>query len=379
MYIRLNQLLKTAAVFALLVVPFASRAGGRQGASSQATLEGFGFAVETGPSRDAVRVYLAGYDRLACVNTKTWKVLWSEKTPYGSIDAGPVMSGSTVLYAGGGGAFTIYGVNAKTGHPLWHKDHRSYLMATAPDELFIGEVPGMGVLAITPRTGRKIWDFSRVGPGSINRALYYDGRLYTDSYILNAGDGKLVKELPSGARALAAAGGRVFLANLNSRLEAMDATSERVLWSARTPSAMRPIAVAANRNYVFAMFYEGEPLIARCGVLKAYSAAKGGQVWERKFVSRIQGLGEAPIGADRQFVYVAEPNATLHGSRISALNDQTGKVVWSYQTKTIAFGPPVLTRKVLYVALGKRSLLAIDKGTGRLLRTVPFPDGWRRR
>lgn len=355
----------------ILGLGLSPRAHSSPGPTKGTVSEGSGFAIRTNARDEAVRIYLAGYERMSCVDARTWKLLWSEKTPYGSIDAGPVISGDTVLYAGGGGGFTLYGLDAETGRTLWSKSHTSLWLATGTRELFADGL-GSGVMAVTPQTGKKLWDSKGIGPGSIGKIFYYHGKIYTAGYILDSGDGKLVQKLPSSPRSFAAAGGRVFLANFNKTLEARDAASARVLWSVKIPSGMNPAGLAANRRFVFAVFYDGEPFFAHHGVLRAYAAADGHQVWERSLVSHVQGLGDEPIAADRENLYLVEPTETKHGSRLCALNAQTGRLIWSYET-TMASGPPVPTRAVLYLTAKNESLLALNKATGKLLRSVAFP------
>lgn len=335
------------------------------------SLEGSGFAIATDISGDAIRIYLASFDKLSCLDAQNWKILWSRKTPYGSIDTDPVMSDNTVFYAGGGGAWTIYGVSAETGQILWRSNHTSFWLATASGSVFV-DGPGSGVTALAPRSGKKLWAFGGVGPGSIGRIFYYEGKIFTSNYVLDARTGELIKRLNSSPRVFAASEGRVFGGNLTGTLKAWEVTSAQVLWSARVSSVTQAVAVAANPGYVFAVFYKGQPFFAHHGVLKAYAASNGRLVWERPLTSKSQGLGNDPIGADSQHVYLIEPTGTAHGSRVIALDAQTGKLAWSCQT-TRADGPPVPIDKTVYIASGNNVLLAIDKKSGRVLRTFPFP------
>lgn len=335
------------------------------------SLEGSGFAVAMNTSGEAARIYLASFEKLSCLDARNGKALWSEKTPYGSIDTDPVVSDSMVLYAGGGGAWTIYGVSAETGQILWQKRHTSFSLATAPGALFV-DGPGSGVTALALRTGKKVWAFDGIGPGSIGKIFYYSGKIFTSNYILDARTGELIKKLNSSPRVFAASEGRVFGANLSGMLKAWEVTSAKALWSVSTRSATQAVAVAANPDYVFVVFYNDQPFFAHRGVLKAYAASDGRLVWERPLRSTSQGLVNSPVGADGQYVYLIEPTETAHGSRVIALNAQTGKVAWSRQT-TQADGPPVPSGKTVYIASGDNVLLAIDKESGSVLRTISFP------
>lgn len=345
--------------------------GQRLARAAGASLDGSGFAVTMNTSGDAARIYLASFEKLSCLDARNGKALWSEKTPYGSIDTDPVVSDNMVLYAGGGGAWTIYGVSAETGQILWQKRHTSFFLATAPGSLFV-DGPSSGVTALAPRTGKKVWAFEGIGPGSIGKIFYYGGKIFTSNYILDARTGELVKRLNSSPRVFAASAGKVFGANISGMLKAWEVTSAKVLWSVKTSSTTQAVAVAANPDYVFAVFYHDQPFFAHRGVLKAYAASDGRLVWERPLTSEGQGLEYSPIGADGQYVYLIEPTETAHGSRVTALYAQTGKVVWSRQT-TQADGPPVPSGKNVYIASGNKVLLAIDKKSGKVMRTFSFP------
>ena len=374
-----KSLLFLIAAYAVLCVLVSARASIGIASAAQLRLrrgghfDGWGFDLQTDASGEAARICTASFSVLSCFDAQTRELLWSQKTPYGSIDTNIVMSGGAVFYAGGGGAFTIYGLSAKTGHILWRKNHTSYSLASAARLLF-ADGYGSGVIALARGTGKEVWAFPGIGPGGqIGRIFAYGGKVFTSNYILNARTGKLLKLLHTSPRVFAGVSGRVFGANLRGRLEAWDVASGHVLWVAKAHSEMRAVALAANSDYVFAVFYRREPFLMHHGVLKAYAASNGRLVWRRPIASVEQKLGSDPIGADGAHVYLIEPSATAQGSRILALDARTGEPVWSLSTAETTYGPPIPTSKLLYVATGNTRLLAIWSRSGKVRWSLPFP------
>lgn len=336
-------------------------------------LSGDGFVLTTDINGDATRICTASFNVLSCFDARTWKRLWSEKTPYGSIDTGPVISGDIVLYAGGGGSWIIYGISTHNGQILWRKTHQTYALATASGMVF-ADSHGTGVIALAARSGRKLWDFDGIGPGGgIGPIWFYEGKLFTASYILDAQTGKLVKILHSGPRVFSASHDTAFGANLHGVLRAWNVTSGRVMWSRTLRSAKIGVGLAANSTQVFAAFYNKLSGFAHHGVLKAYDVSDGRVIWDRKLTSDAQPLAESPVGTDGSYAYVIEPSNTAHGSEIVSLDARTGRPVWLCSTVKTAYGPPIVTRNFVYVAVGTASLVVINKRDGKVVKSISFP------
>lgn len=356
------------------VIAWASRTHGtRTKVTSEKTFTGDSFVVTTDSAGDAVRICAASFNVLSCFDPRTWKRLWSERTPYGSIDTNPVISGDIVLYSGGGGAWTIYGRSAQSGQIFWLKNHQSYSLAVGRGMLF-ADGYGTGVIALAPRTGKEIWSFGGIGPGmGIGSIWFYEGKLFTDSYILDAQTGKLVKLLHSGPRVFAASHGTAFGANFHGTLRAWNAASGAAIWSRTLHSVRIGVGLAANSSEVFSAFYKKSPYFGHHGVIEAYNASDGRVLWDRKITSDIQTLGYSPIVADSSHVYLIEPSNTAHGSQIIALDGRTGRLKWSCPTVKTAYGPPVQTREFVFVEVGRATLVMIRKRNGKIVRSLPFP------
>lgn len=188
-------------------------------------------------------------------------------------------------------------------------------------------------------------------------------------------------------------GGRVFLFHRLGRQEtltAFDALTGKRLWNAAHPTA-----------YFDRYGYGGGP---RCqpvgdaghvvsygveGVLSVHEPATGKLLWRRDLLAELRGtpgffgVGATPLLDDGRLVVHA---AAGDGSRILALDPDTGKTLWSASTPWGAgYASPVPVarhgRRFLLVFAGGESrpptggLLCLDPATGKILGQFP----WRAR
>lgn len=349
--------------------------GLRVDGANRPALIGNWFVVTTDAAGEATRICAAGFKVLSCFDARTWKRLWSEKTPYGSVDTDLHMSGDILLYAGGGGAWTIYGTSSDNGKILWTKNDQSFVLATGRGMVFAAHPYTPGIIALSARSGKRKWTTMRVSPDVM---FFYEGKLFTDSGILDAETGKLVKRLHFDSRTFAASGGRVFGADKHGRLRAWNAVSGALIWSRTLHSAKAKYGneLAANSKEVFAVFLSNISGLAHHGVLKAFNASDGRVMWGHKITSDYHGIGGSPIGADSAHVYLIGPSHKAHGSKIIALDARTGKPIWTRSLAKRASGPPVVTKKVLYVDVGDvegGDLVEIEERDGKVVKSVPIP------
>jgi hypothetical protein len=357
-----------APVGALASVTYGLRANSANGP----TRIGNGFVVTTDAAGEATRICMSRFSILSCIDPRTWKRVWSEKTPYGSVDTDLYVSDNILLYAGGGGAWTIYGTSLDNGQILWHKSHQSFVLATGRGKVFAAN--GTGVIAFAAGSGIKDWEFGPIAPGVSPGAMFFwEGKLFTASYILDAETGKLVKMLHSDSGAFAASRGRVFGADSHGTLRTWNAASGALIWSRTVHSAKIGEQLAANSNDVFAVFYKDYAESAHQGVLKAYNAADGRVLWGRELKSDTQTLPFSPIGADNSHVYLIVPSSTTRGFRLIGLESRTGKLLWSCSIAKTAYGPPVPTRDFVYLTVDRTTLVVIDKRDGKIVKSIPFP------
>jgi len=337
--------------------------------SQTVELRGFAFAISN-TSGKADNLIMVGQNSACRVDTRSGKILWSAQN-LESIDSAPLIVGNVVLYSGGGGNFTLYALNAQNGRLLWRRDHNSTVLATDGVSAFVNEVPGEGVLALSPRSGKKLWHFEHIGPRSVNQIVYYQGKLFTNEDVLDASNGKRIQRLPE-LLALAAASGKVFSLTQEHAVEALDAASGRKLWTVPAPPDMNPIVIQAQGDYVAAVFYQEYPFSAHRGVLRAYSTSDGRQLWEVTLNTKHELLPD-PIGMDDKYVYVSEPMDAGTGATVKALDLSSGREVWSYDESKETDGPPVPLEDAVFITSDYRKLLVLDKNTGKPLRKISCP------
>lgn len=314
-------------------------------------VKGFDFVAQESASGEIGRVYLfGGASHIVCLDGESGHVIWSVKAPglshQGSPGAGPVLAGKTLMYMGGGGFFTAYGLDTQTGKTKWVLNKRSPTLAASPDTVFLARQWGGGVIAVNARTGKIKWEHgaTRVG-GTLTRIIYSEGRLYTNSHeVWDTGSGHLSK-LSFGpgddvVGALAASAGRVFLTGYNMPLVAVEAETGGKLWEAPNPVPSSPATtpdefVAASDRYAVAAFYNDSAFEARRGVLEAYNAATGRRLWTKTITSAI-GLLPDPVSVDNQLVYLLEPGGKRGAERtVTAFDARTGKQVWKFAAKRL--------------------------------------------
>jgi outer membrane protein assembly factor BamB len=339
-------------------------------------LVGNRFSIKVSASGDVEGVYLGWGDTVSLVEFKTDTVLWTHKTPQGTVDNGPIVAVNRVVYVGGGGGFTVFGLDPKTGKEIWRRDHNATQIAAGEGLVFLNNVPGEGLTALSLSGGQVQWRYPSRGAGSSTFVRYYDGKVYSDSYVLNAADGKLIKEYSVRLRAIDEAGGVLFSVRDDGSVHAENSRGERDLWSVKNPTDMNPMELVATAKYVFVVFYDGVPSVAHQGMLIAFDAVDGHRVWEHPLSAPGQrSLGFEPISADIDRVFLSEPSGPQRASQIIALSAQTGSEVWSYNGDDGLDQAPVAIGDHLYTTGGSKFLVVLSKETGKLIKRISFPTG----
>lgn len=303
--------------------------------------------------------------------------------------AGPVLAGETLVYMGGGGFFTAYGLNAKTGKTEWSLNKRSAALAAGPSAVFLGTEGGLGVAAVDAQTGKIRWERRAVKVGgSVTKMAYSRGRLYTDSrWVWDTNAGRVVAKLPADPAAVSAMSGRVFLLGDNIPLIALAPRTSKTLWEQRNPlPPSRNHAddfLGASVHYLAAAFYDGNSFEAHRGLLAVYDAANGRLLWTKTITSSA-GLLPNPVSAGDKFVYLIEPGREKGtGATVTAFDGKVGRLVWSFTAKRLN-GPAAPVGDVVLVSSDQgpapeyTTLYALDRETGALRWKFSFQVSARR-
>ena len=353
---------------------------------------GSGFVAQSSSTRAATLVCVSGAKDLACLDGDSGHEQWLEPIPGGSVDVGPVIVGSNLVYMGGNGFFTAYGLALDNGHMEWNLDNRSPVLAVGTSTAFLATQGGLGILAVDASNGQIKWKKRPViVGGTLKQIVVSHGHLYTDSpYVWDANTGEVIEKLPFDPEILTAAEGRIFATGPSQPVFALDAASNTILWKSSNPIKATPevtpdVALVASAKYVVAFFYKYEADITNHGVMRVYAAKSGKMLWQKRIVSEVA-LTKNIVSADDQHVYLIEdehvPNATADHikSTIVAFDAKTGHCVWQFASSGWIEGPIVSIRHTVFAsgdaapAPNYTVLYAIKKANGTLRWKFSFSD-----
>lgn len=341
---------------------------------------GLVFWVETsGGVADRIYTAVDQNRTVACLNAQTGAVVWSTRAP--TVAVGPVLVGSTVVYMGDGGFFTAYGLDAQTGKQKWSLSERSGLLAAGESQVYLSSDTG-DIVAINVADGRVAWRHREATYGHgvyATPVIYYRGKVYTDSEILDASTGNRIRLFDADVESLAAGQGRVFAVDEDGKLTAFEAESLKELWQVQTPAKagrMVPVELAVAGQHVFGIFYDGYADTAHSGELDAYLAEDGRLAWKVPISSQRMALSSHPIGADSESTYLFEPAEKEGSFMLTAFSAADGKKRWESLEPQGADGPPVPVGEEIYIGGGFVPVIVISRSSGAALRTLgeKLPD-----
>jgi outer membrane protein assembly factor BamB len=119
------------------------------------------------------------------------------------------------------------------------------------------------------------------------------------------------------------------------------------------------------------------------GVLNAWDAATGKQLWTRDFSKSIDtsklfcGTAASPLVVDGRLV--VQVGSDIHGGQILGLNPATGATEWEWRGLGPGYASPVVIEtggQQQIVTMTEGSIVGVDSKNGKELWSVPFPDEW---
>ena len=162
-------------------------------------------------------------------------------------------------------------------------------------------------------------------------------------------------------------------------MSALDADSGKVLWSTGHTAIFEVMSAAAPHGpgpKSTPAFSNGKLFsIGMTGIVTAYDAASGKQLWQRP------GSLPLPLYTSHAFSPIVDGNAVIFHTggddkgEIVALDVNTGAVKWSWNGDGPGYGSPIVatfdgTRQIVTITQGK--LVGLDIATGALLWERPF-------
>jgi quinohemoprotein ethanol dehydrogenase len=294
----------------LIVLAFAAQAAAAH--ASDAAAEPFNWSAHDGATDETA---YSPMDLIDSRNVNRLGLVWSLDLPgERSLQATPLAIDRVLYFTGSYSA--VYAVDARTGKLLWKHDPEIWKqdpakmhftlpvnrgVAYSDGRIFAGTIDGR-LLALDARTGRQLWSVQTVSADSM-QTITGAPRAYKGKVIIGNGGSDF------GARGY---------------VTAFDAASGRQLWRFYTaPGTPQEDA--------------GDPAMERAAATwsgEYWKTGTGGTVWDSitfdEELNRIYiGTGNGPYDAN-------EPNAGrsdhLYVASIVALDADTGKYLWHYQT-----------------------------------------------
>jgi outer membrane protein assembly factor BamB len=289
----------------------------------------------------------------------------------------PVIAYRKLFFANISGRMTA--LDAESGKVVW-RQNLGYKTAASPavgDGIVYmplmnknGSEPGPStgaVVAFDADTGKEIWRFRT---GAVESSpLLLDGVLYfgTFDHKLYALNAKTEKVLWSFATGDAVKGGpaywngTIFTGSYDGKVYAVDADTGRQVWS----SSSRGGILGSGNFYATPAVAYGRIFIGNTdGRVYAYGAKTGHLLWAKKTGGYV--YSSAAI-ADRT-VYVGSYDKHLY-----ALDAATGDVKWSFAANGEVSGAPTVMEGRVYFSTFARRTYALDEETGKSV--WEFPDG----
>jgi outer membrane protein assembly factor BamB len=185
-------------------------------------------------------------------------------------------------------------------------------------------------------------------------------------------------------------GGRVFVhsrTDPDEVLTALDLATGKVVWQQRYAAAF------AKNSYATSMAKgpNATPLAAGgrvftlgvTGILTAWEAATGRQVWRQDYSSRVDstklfcGTAASPLLVSGALV--VQVGSDTKGGQILALDPATGATRWTWTGLGPGYASPVVVSPggtAQLVTLTEGSVIGLDPATGKELWAAAFPDDW---
>lgn len=174
-----------------------------------------------------------------------------------------------------------------------------------------------------------------------------------------AANPRLVWHLPTGQGACTSpvvAGQRVFVANGEGKLLALDLATGKAIWSVPLGSPTEaPPFVAGDRVYIG----------TDAGRFLAFAAADGKPLWSFAAEDRIKGSANAVQAGDTPAIVFGSYDMFLY-----CLDAATGKLLWKLETDNYINGTPAVTADHIAFGACDGQFRQVDAKTGQIIRAT---------
>ena len=307
-----------------------------------------GAAQWAGPTFSAGVLYFGGEDgAVHALDARSGHKRWSFRAG-GPIRTRPTIADGSVYVAADDGC--IYALQADTGQQRWRvkvvqkpivrlpfDDPKSRYdrfgadVTVADGRVFVGTHDGR-VVALSPETGRELWEFA-TSDSVLGAPALVAGRLFAGSfdghvYALDAASGRLLwKRDTRGAVVSTPAvhGGRLIVGNRSYDLLGLDAATGEVAWSRYVWFSW----VESSATIVGSATYVGS---SDAAAVLAFDAARGRPLWKADVYG--WAWGQPAVAGDRVYAGTScTPGymGGLHKGGAVALERATGRMLWRFE------------------------------------------------
>jgi outer membrane protein assembly factor BamB len=232
--------------------------------------------------------------------------------------------------------------------------------AVANGIVYIGSYDGE-LYAFNAVTGTQVWSYNigytiTSSPAVANGIVYIgsgDGKLYA----FNASSGVLLWSYTTGKAIYSApltANGVIYVSSEDGMVYTLNATSGALLWRYNTGTII----------YCSPSLDNGVLYISSGTTLYALKATTGVRLWSYT-ASPLDYLGNVAI--TNGVAYVTSNNYNLNTYKISSLNSNTGRLIWSYDTGGEIYTSPAVGNGIVYIGTFDDKLYALNATAGALL------------
>lgn len=282
------------------------------------------------------------------LNVKNGKKIWTFKTD-GKIYSTPAVW-KNILVVGSSDNF-IYGIHTKSGTLLWKiKADKAVLGSPVIHKgiAYIGASDGI-FRAINIKSGKLLWSFEKLKGFVSTKPLYYNGTIYfgtwgNEFYALDAKTGAKKWQWSNGAssRMLSpaacypvATNGRIFIVAPDRYMTVLQADNGTLIWRKKMEEyrVRESIGLSSDRSLVYAKTMDGQ-------LIGISTTAQDMEVEWKSSLQLPYELAPTAIIENNETIFVPSNSGLL-----SAVNRQSGKVVWQHKISNCLVNPILALKK----------------------------------
>lgn len=276
------------------------------------------------------------------LDSKTGKRKWTFRTN-GKIYSTPAVANGYVVV--GSSDNNIYCLSAATGKLVWKFTANRPVLGSPLIErgiVYIGASDGH-FRALSLKSGKLLWDFDQVNNFVVTKPLLYQGKVYFGSwgnefYALDAKTGQLAWKWSNGSSNRmfspaacypVAANGRIFIVAPDRFMTSLDANTGEVVWREQMKEGRvrESMGISNDGKLVYVKTMDGQ-------VYGVSTSANALQVDWKSTLQLPYELAPSAIVEHNKVVLVPS-----HSGLVSALDRQSGEVLWKYKSSNSLMNP----------------------------------------